>query len=58
MSAVTRRVILVSGHYLGSKRRAGFHHLAQAYGSLGWDVTFVTAAISLLSRLRGDYRFE
>jgi 2-beta-glucuronyltransferase len=53
----TRRVVLVSGHYLGSKRRAGFHHLADAYRSLGWDVTFVTAAISVLSRLRGDYRF-
>lgn len=52
-----RRVILISGHYLGSKRRAGFHHLAQAFWSLGWDVTFVTAAISTLSRLRGDYRF-
>lgn len=52
-----RRVVLISGHYLGSRRRAGFHHLAQAYWSLGWDVTFVTAAISRLSRLRGDYRF-
>jgi 2-beta-glucuronyltransferase len=51
-------VILISGHYLGSKRRAGFHHLANAYWNLGWDVTFVTAAISALSRLRGDYRFE
>jgi 2-beta-glucuronyltransferase len=49
--------VLVSQHYLGSKRRAGFHHLAQAYWNLGWDVTFVTVAISLLSRLRGDYRF-
>ena len=57
MPDVHRRVVLVSGHYLGSKRRAGFHHLADAYWSLGWDVTFVTAAISLLSRLRGDYRF-
>jgi 2-beta-glucuronyltransferase len=52
-----RRVILISGHYLDSKRHAGFHHLAHAYVSLGWDVTFVTAAISTLSRLRGDYRF-
>jgi 2-beta-glucuronyltransferase len=52
-----RRVILISGHYLGSKRRAGFHHLASAYWNLGWDVTFVTAAISRLSRLKGDYRF-
>lgn len=57
MSSVIRRAILISGHYLGSKRRAGFHHLADAYWNLGWDVTFVTAAISSLSRLRGDYRF-
>jgi 2-beta-glucuronyltransferase len=57
MSKPPRRVVLVSGHYLGSKRRAGFHHLAQAYWEAGWDVTFVTAAISLVSRLRGDYRY-
>jgi 2-beta-glucuronyltransferase len=52
------RVVLVSGHYYGSKRRAGFHHLARAYVNLGWDVTFATAAISLFSRLKGDHRFE
>jgi 2-beta-glucuronyltransferase len=57
MSAAGPRVVLVSGHYLGSRRRAGFHHLASAYWNLGWDVTFATVAISLLSRLRGDYRF-
>lgn len=57
MSAEDRRVVLISGHYLGSKRRAGFHHLASAYRNLGWDVTFVTAAISRLSRLKGDHRF-
>ena len=58
MPPETRRVVLISGHYLGSKRRAGFHNLAEAYWRLGWDVTFVTAAISTLSRFRGDYRFE
>lgn len=58
MSKPARRVILVSPAYLRSKRRIGFHHLARAYRSLGWDVVFVTAPISFLSRLRGDYRFE
>jgi 2-beta-glucuronyltransferase len=57
VSAVARRVVLLSGHYLGSKRQAGFHHLAHAFWEGGWDVTFVTTAISTLSRLRGDYRF-
>jgi 2-beta-glucuronyltransferase len=58
MPETSRRVILVSPAYLGSKRRIGFHHLARAYRSLGWDVVFVTAPISFLSRVRGDYRFE
>src|SRR5262249_6005395 len=58
MPPTARRVILISGHYLRSRRRAGFHHLAEAYRRAGWDVTLLTAAISLLSRLRGDYRFE
>jgi len=57
MADASRQVLLISGHYIGSKRRAGFHHLASAYWNLGWDVTFVTAAISALSGLRGDYRF-
>jgi 2-beta-glucuronyltransferase len=57
MPSAARTAILISGHYLGSKRRAGFHHLAEAFWTLDWDVTFVTAAISTLSRLRGDYRF-
>jgi len=58
MPVPTRRVVLISGHYFGSKRRAGFHHLAEAYWRAGWDVTFVTAGISTLSRVGGDYRFE
>jgi 2-beta-glucuronyltransferase len=58
MSKTSRRVLLVSPAYLGSKRRIGFHHLARAYRSLGWDVVFVTAPISQLQRLRGDYRFD
>ena len=53
-----RRVILVSPAYLRSKRRTGFHHLASAFWNLGWEVVFVTAPISFLSRLRRDYRFE
>lgn len=58
MPNAVRRVVLISGHYLRSKRRAGFHHLAEAYWNAGWDVTFVTAPISFLSWLRRDYRFE
>jgi 2-beta-glucuronyltransferase len=50
------KVVLVSYHYLESKLRAGFHHLAEAYWELGWDVVFVTAPVSPLSRLVRDPR--
>jgi len=53
-----RRVVLVSGHYLGSRRRAGFHWLADAFHRQGWQVTFVTVGFSWLSRLRADHRFD
>ncbi len=51
-----KRVVLISGHHLRSPRRAGFHWLAEAYVRLGWEVLFVTASISRLSRLRRDRR--
>ena len=51
-----RRVVLVSGHYLQSKRRAGFHWLADAYHQAGWQVIFVTTSLSWLSYLRRDHR--
>ncbi len=56
MSAAPPRVTLFSYHYLLSKRRAGFHWIADAAWRLGWDVVFVTAPISALSRLRRDFR--
>ncbi|MEW6108487.1 MAG: glucuronosyltransferase [Nitrospirota bacterium] len=52
------KVTLVTGHYWGSKRRAGFHHLAHAYHKLGYEVLFFTAPVSYLLKLKGDYRFE
>jgi 2-beta-glucuronyltransferase len=51
-----RRVVLVSGHYLQSKRRAGFHWLADEYHKAGWQVIFVTASLSWLSYIRRDHR--
>jgi 2-beta-glucuronyltransferase len=51
-----RRVLLVSGHHPRSRRRAGFHWLADAYRRLGWHVTFVTVGFSRLSYLRRDHR--
>ncbi|MGH2584924.1 MAG: glucuronosyltransferase [Dehalococcoidia bacterium] len=51
-----KRAVLVSVHYWGSKRRAGFHWLADALWRAGWEVVFVTASVSWLSTLRRDFR--
>ncbi|WP_066377060.1 MULTISPECIES: glucuronosyltransferase [unclassified Anabaena] len=53
-----KRVVLVTGHYWQSKRKAGFHWLADAFLRQGWEVVFFTAPISWLSVIRGDYRLE
>jgi len=52
-----RRAVLVSSHYFGSKRRAGFHHIAEALRRAGWHVTVMTVGFSHLSRLKLDHRF-
>lgn len=48
-----KKVLLLSAHYLESKRRAGFHWLAEAFWRAGWQVTFFTTSISWLSYLVG-----
>jgi 2-beta-glucuronyltransferase len=53
-----KKVILVTAHYLHSRRKAGFHGLAEALWEDGWDVLFFTESLSWLSWLRGNYRFE
>ena len=53
-----KRIVLLTGHYFESKRKAGFHWLAEAYWQAGWEVVFVTLAISWLSYVRKDYRLQ
>lgn len=52
------RVTLLSGHYYPSKRRAGFHCLADAFWRAGCEVIFITTQVSWISWLRRDHRFE
>lgn len=47
-----KNVFLISGHYYMSKRKAGFHMLAEAYALAGNKVFFVTAPFSFLFKLR------
>ncbi|AKG22725.1 GumK N-terminal domain-containing glycosyltransferase [Calothrix sp. 336/3] len=51
-----KRVVLITGHYWHSKRKAGFHWLGDAFWRQGWEVVFLTAPLSWLSVLRRDYR--
>jgi len=52
------RIVLISGHYLLSRRQAGFHWIARSFRDMGADVLFITAPISWLSWLRRDHRFQ
>lgn len=53
-----KTAVLFSLHYLESKRKAGFHWIADALWRKGWKVVFVTAPVSYLSWLRRDHRFQ
>lgn len=55
---IMKRVVLVTAHYWDSKRKAGFHWIADAFWRKGWEVLFFTESISWLSWLRGDGRFQ
>lgn len=49
-------IILFSNHWYPSPRRAGFHHLADAWHSQGHTITFVTTGFSYISWIRRDFR--
>jgi len=42
------RIMLLSSHFYFSKKRAGFHHLADEYLKKGFEVVFVTVPYSFL----------
>jgi 2-beta-glucuronyltransferase len=56
VKAKPKRALLITGHYFESQRRAGFHWLAEALWQAGWEVIFVTTAISWMSWLQRNYR--
>ncbi len=51
-------IFFVTGHYAESKRKAGFHWLADAFWQQGHDVTFMTTGISWTSFLNNDHRLK
>lgn len=52
------KIVFISYHYFGSKKKAGFHFLAKAFNDMGHDVTFTTGFFSLLSLVRNDRRIK
>lgn len=50
------KVVFLSYHYWFSKRKAGFHFLAEAFLELGAECLFITSSISRLSLVKRDYR--
>lgn len=53
-----RRAVLFTGHYLGSKRKAGFHWIADALHRNGWEVVFFTDRTSWITKLRKDRAYK
>lgn len=50
-----KNVIFVSGHFYNSKRKAGFHQIADAFVNSGNKIVFVTAPYSLLFKLKKNH---
>jgi 2-beta-glucuronyltransferase len=49
-------IVLLSNHWYPSPRKAGFHHLANAWHAQGHSITFATVGFSWLSYARRDFR--
>ncbi|MBB5144778.1 hypothetical protein [Desulfovibrio intestinalis] len=49
-------IVLLSNHWYPSPRKAGFHHLANAWHAQGHNITFATVGFSWLSYARRDFR--
>jgi 2-beta-glucuronyltransferase len=52
------KAIFITGHHWNSKRKAGFHWLADAFWRNGYEVLFFTSHLSYLSYLRKDHRLQ
>lgn len=57
MNEQNQVAVLLTTHVLTSKRRAGFHWIADSLWRRGWTVYFVTG-LSMFDWLKQDYRFE
>lgn len=51
-----KKVVLLTYHYYNSRRKAGFHFLADSFKKKGFEVTFITSVASLLILIKRDYK--
>lgn len=50
------KAVLITSHFWNSKRRAGFHNIADSLLKKGYEVLFLTGNASFIHHLKSDYR--
>lgn len=50
------RAVLITSHFWNSKRKAGFHNIADSLMKMGYEVLFLTGNASYIHHLKSDYR--
>jgi len=50
------RAVLITSHFWNSKRKAGFHNIADSLLKKNYEVLFLTGNASYIHHLKGDYR--
>ena len=48
------KIVFLSWHYYNSKRRAGFHHLANSLSNRKFNVVFIASVVSIFTLLRRE----
>jgi len=52
------KAVLITSHFWNSKRKAGFHNIADSLLKKNYEVLFLTGNASYIHHLKGDYRAE
>ena len=50
------KAVLITSHFYNSRRKAGFHHIADSLMKRGYEVLFLTGDVSYFRFMRKDYR--
>ncbi|MEO8663943.1 MAG: glucuronosyltransferase [Ignavibacteria bacterium] len=50
------KAVLITSHFWNSKRKAGFHNIAESLVKKGYEILFLTGNASYIHHLKSDYR--